>query len=73
MNENVKVIWKKGDESMPDKAKHVVAAAQGELLLKTLGLSEDAIDAIRYNADKNAQTVNDYVSGIVLERIQTAS
>jgi hypothetical protein len=73
MNDDVKVIWEKGDGAMPDKAKHVVAAARGELLLRSLRLSDEAVDTIRYNADKNAQTVNDYISAIVLERIRIAS
>jgi hypothetical protein len=73
MSDDVRVIWQKGDGALPDKAKRVAAAAQGELLLKALGLSEETIDTIRYNADKNAQSVNDYISDIVLERIQMAS
>jgi len=73
MNDNVNVIWKKGDKEMPVKASHVVDEARGELLLRFLGLSKDSIDTIRYNAEKNEQTVNDYISGIVIESLQTAS
>jgi hypothetical protein len=73
MSDGEKVRWRKGDGAMPDKAKRVVVVAQGELLLKALGLSDEVVATIRYNADKNAQTVNDYISGIVLERIQVAS
>jgi hypothetical protein len=72
MSDNVKVIWRKGDEVMPDKAKHVVDAARGELLLKALELPDEFINAIKYNADKNAQSVNDYISGIVVERLKSA-
>jgi hypothetical protein len=73
MNSDGKVIWKKGDAVMPDKAKHVVDAARGELLLKTLQLPEEIVNTIRYNADKSAQSVNDYVSHIVVERLISAS
>jgi type II secretory pathway component PulC len=73
MINNVNVIWKKGDGEMPEKARHTVEAAQNELLLKTLQLPAEVIDTIRYNADKNAQTVNDYISSIIIERMQTAS
>ncbi|WP_010263252.1 hypothetical protein [Treponema primitia] len=73
MSSDGKVIWKKGDEIMPDKAKYVVDAARGELLLKTLQLPEEIVNTIRYNADKSAQSVNDYVSHIVVERLISAS
>jgi hypothetical protein len=73
MSSDGKVIWKKGDEVMPDKAKHVVDAARGELLLKTLQLPEEIVNTIRYNADKSAQSVNDYVSHIVVERLISVS
>ncbi|GHV84088.1 hypothetical protein AGMMS50212_14280 [Spirochaetia bacterium] len=69
MSSDVTVIWKKGDNEMPKKAKHVVDEAQGELLLKTLQLSEGIENTIRYNADKDAQSVNDYVSRIVIEHL----
>ncbi|GHU44628.1 hypothetical protein FACS1894190_16180 [Spirochaetia bacterium] len=69
MSSDVKVIWKKGDNEMPNKAKHVVDAARGELLLKTLHLPEDIENTIRYNADKGAQSVHDYISSIVVERL----
>ncbi|MCL2154095.1 MAG: hypothetical protein FWH53_00365 [Leptospirales bacterium] len=73
MNDDVKVIWQKGDSEMPEKARQVVESAQGELLLKTLQLPAEVIDTIRYNADKNAQTINNYISTIVMERLRTAS
>jgi hypothetical protein len=69
MSDDVKVIWKKGDSVMPDKAQYVVNAARGELLLKTLEISDEIANAIRYNADKNAQSVNDYISHIVLKAV----
>ena len=73
MSEDVKVIWKKGDAEMPAKARHVVEAAQGELLFKALQLPDEVVDTIKYNADKNAKTVNGYVTGIVMERVRAAS
>ena len=73
MNDNVKIIWQKGDNEMPEKAKQVVEAAQGELLLRALQLPVELVDTIRYNADKNAQTVNKYISAILIERLRTAS
>jgi hypothetical protein len=73
MSSEGKVIWKKGDEVLPDKAKYVVDAARGELLLKTLHLPEEIVNTIRYNADKSALSVNDYVSNILVERLVSAS
>jgi hypothetical protein len=70
MSGAVKVIWKKGDNVMPDKAKYVVDSARGELLLRALGFPDDVENTIRYNAEKDAQTVNDYISRIVIERLQ---
>jgi hypothetical protein len=69
MSEDAKVIWKKGDSTMPDKAQYVVDAARGELLLKTLGISDEVANAIRYNAEKNEQSINDYISRIVLKAV----
>ena len=73
MGSNVKTIWKRGDGDIPAKAKHVIEAARGELLFKTLELPTEIIDTIRYNAEKNSQTINDYISEIVIERLMTAS
>ncbi|GHV80593.1 hypothetical protein AGMMS49944_23840 [Spirochaetia bacterium] len=73
MSNDVTVIWKKGDDVMPDKAKYVVDAARGELLLRTLQLPEEIVNTIRYNADKSAQSVNEYVSHIVVERLMSVS
>ena len=67
------VIWKKGDGPMPEKVQHVVEAARGELLLETLHLSEDIENTLRYNADKAAQSVNDYVSRIVVEHLSASA
>ena len=73
MNDDVKVIWQKGGGEMPEKAKQIVEAAQGELLLNALSLPTEAVEMIRYNADKNAQTINNYISAIVLERLKAVS
>ena len=73
MNSDVNVIWRRGDDTMPEHAKRVVEAAQNELLLKTLHLPSGAVDMIKYYADKNAQTVNDYISAIVVEHISAVS
>lgn len=70
MSSDANVIWRKGDEAIPAKAKHVVDTARSELLLKALGLPDDIEDVIRYNADKRKQSVNDYVSAIVIERLK---
>ena len=72
MNTEVNVIWRKGDGEMPEKAKHIVSAAQDELLLRSLSLSHDAANTIRYNASKNLQSVSDYISTIIIGHIQTA-
>ncbi|MHC6202073.1 hypothetical protein ACYULU_02645 [Breznakiellaceae bacterium SP9] len=69
MSDDVRVIWKKGDGAMPNKAQHVVDAARGELLLRTLHLPEAVENTLRYNADKDAQSVGDYVSRILVERL----
>ena len=73
MNDNVKVIWQKGGGEMPENAKQVVEAAQGEILLNTLQLPVEVIEMIRYNADKGAQTISNYISAIVLECLSAVS
>ncbi|GHV73672.1 hypothetical protein AGMMS49940_09740 [Spirochaetia bacterium] len=73
MSDDVRVIWKKVDGPMPEKVQHVVDAARGELLLETLHLPEAVENTLRYNADKEAQSVNDYVSRIVVERLSTSA
>ena len=73
MNNSVNVIWQKGDEEMPEHAKHIVETAQDELLLKALQLPVEMIDMVRYNADKNEQTINNYISSIVIERLKNVS
>ena len=58
---------------MPEHAKYVVEAAQNELLIKSLHLPSEFVDLIRYNAEKNAQTINEYISAIVVGHLTTAS
>ncbi|MDR0877131.1 MAG: hypothetical protein LBN21_03690 [Treponema sp.] len=48
-------------------------AARGEQLLQTLQLPEAIENTLRYNADKSAQSINDYVSRIVVECLASAS
>ena len=72
MKNDVNVIWREGDGEMPPKAKHVVDVVRGEMLLESLGLPVDVANKIRYNADKNSQSINHYISNIVLERLRTA-
>jgi hypothetical protein len=72
VNDNLNVIWRRGDTEMPQRAKHVVEAAQDELLLKSLQLPHTIVDLIRFNADKNARTIIDYISDIVVEYFKVA-
>ena len=69
MSDEGRVIWKKGDGPMPKKVQHVVDAARGELLFETLHLPQAVENTIRYNADKGAQSVSDYVSRFLVERL----
>ena len=73
MNFNANIIWRRGDGTMPEHVKYIVEAAQNELLLKSLQLPSGIVDMIRYNADKNAQTVNEYISAILVGHLTSAS
>ena len=72
MNLDSNVIWRKGDGEIPEHAKRIVESAQDELLLMSLQLPFEIVDMIRNNANKNAQTVNDYISAIVVGSFKTA-
>jgi len=72
MSEEFDIIWRKGDGDMPKKAKHVVNAAREEKLLRSLQLSADDENAIRYNAGKNNKTVNEYISSLVKTSLHPA-
>ncbi|MCL2773704.1 MAG: hypothetical protein FWD71_10180 [Oscillospiraceae bacterium] len=72
MNLDSNVIWRKGNGEIPERAKRVVESAQDELLLMSLQLPPEIVDMIRSNASENAQTINDYISGIVVGYFKTA-
>ena len=72
MNEEYDVIWRKGDGEMPEKAKHVVNAARDEKLLRSLNLTVDVENTIRYNASKSNKSVNEYITSLVMTSIQHA-
>ena len=69
MTNEVDVIWRKGDGEMPPEAKHVVDVVKGEALLRSLDLPSDIADEIRYNAEKNAQSVNSYISSMIKQML----
>ena len=71
MNNEWNVIWKEGDGEMPPKAKHVVDAARGEMLLKSLNLPDNVISEIRNGAKKNNQSILEYISSVLVERLIT--
>jgi len=72
MNEEFDVIWRRGDGEMPEKAKHVVNAAREEKLLRSLQLSADDENTIRYNASKSNKTVNEYLSSLIIMSLHPA-
>ena len=72
MNEEFDIIWRKGDGEMPEKVKHVVNAAREEKLLRSLNLTTDAENTIRYNAGKNNKTIHEYITSLVMTSIQHA-
>jgi len=57
---------------MPDNVKCVVNAAQDELLLRLLHLPNEAVNVIRYNADKSSKTILEYISSLVLHSISSS-
>ena len=71
MTSDMNIIWRIGDGKMPDKVEHVVRAARDELLLRSLQLPFGMVDTIRYNANKNDLTINEYISAIIVEHIET--
>ena len=72
MNTNSNVIWRKGDGEIPERAKRIVESAQDELLLMSLQLPLEIVDMIRSNASENSQTINDYISAILVGYFKTA-
>jgi len=57
---------------MPVHVKRIVESAQDEMLLMSLQLPLKIVDMIRSNASKNTQTINDYISAIVVGYFKTA-
>jgi len=72
MNSDAEVIWRKGDIKMPENVKYVVKTAQDELLIRSLRLPIGILNTVRYIADKNDITINEYISSLILERIEVA-
>jgi len=66
MSEEFDVIWRRGDGEMPEKAKHVVNAAREARLLRSLNLTTDEENSIKYKADKSNKTVAEYISTLVM-------
>ena len=62
--------WRKGDSEMPDGLKHVVLAAQDEILLRSLKLSVDIENTIKYNASKNNKTIYEYITSLLITNLQ---
>ena len=69
MGNEYEVIWRKGDDKMPDNAKYIARSAQDEMLLRTLNLPQDAVNMVRYYAGKNDKTISEYISFLVLSNI----
>ena len=67
---DLKEEWRKGDVEMPDGLKHVVLAAQDEILLRSLKLSADIENIIKYNASKNNKTIYEYITSLLITNLQ---
>jgi hypothetical protein len=65
MNEEFDVIWRRGDGEIPEKAKHVINAAREEKFIRSLQLSADDENTIRYNANKSNKTIREYITSLV--------
>ena len=65
-------IWREGDGEMPDRLKHIVKAAEDELLIRSLQLSADDENTIRYNATKSNKTVSEYITSLVMTSLHPA-
>jgi hypothetical protein len=72
MNGTANVIWRQGDGAMPPKVEHVVEAARSEMIFRSLQLSEDTVNAILYNSEKNEQTVSEYIADLLTQRLKSA-
>ena len=69
---DLKEEWRKGDGEMPPKLKHVVDSAREEMLLRSLQLSVNDENTIRYNASKDKKTVSEYISSLVTTSLHPA-
>jgi len=69
---DLELIWRKGENEMPEDLKYIVNAAREEKLLRLLNLSSDDENAIKYNADKNNKTVGEYISSILASSLHPA-
>jgi hypothetical protein len=69
---DLELIWRRGDGEMPEDLKHVVNAAREEKLLRSLQLSADDENTIRYNARKNNKTVNEYITSLITTSLHPA-
>ena len=67
---DLKEEWRKGDGEMPDGLKHVVLAAQDEILLRSLKLSVDIENTIKYNASKNNKSIYEYITSLLITNLQ---
>jgi hypothetical protein len=72
MSDDINIIWKKGEGDMPPKAQHVVDAARSEVILRALQLPEDMVSLIVHNSEKNAQSVPEYISTLLVQQLKTA-
>jgi len=68
----LEVVWRRGDGEMPEKVKHVVNAAREEKLLRSLNLSSDDENTVKYNAAKRNITVFEYISSLITTGLHPA-
>jgi len=68
----LEVVWRRGDGEMPENVKHVVNAAREEKLLRSLNLSSDDENTLKYNAAKRNITVFEYISSLVVTSLHPA-
>ena len=68
----LEVVWRRGDGEMPENVRHVVNAAREEKLLRSLNLSSDDENTVKYNAAKRNITVFEYISSLVITSLHPA-
>ena len=68
----LEVVWRRGDGEMPEKVKHAVNAAREEKLLRSLNLSSDDENTVKYNAAKRNITVFEYISSLITTGLHPA-